>query len=323
MSESTRFSHRPIGGPYGDLHILPKLRDSLSYIYAEHAIVQRYRNAVELVDKQGKAAIPVASLSLLLLGPGTSITHEAVKLLAQNGCSILWVGEDSTRFYAQGTGETRKAYRLLKQASLVSDPQTRRRVARAMYAYRFDEELDPDLSLEQIRGHEGVRVRSAYQIMSRRYGVKWKGRRYDPRNMQASDSINSALSMANALLYGICHAAIVSGGYSPGLGFIHSGRQLSFVLDIADLYKTELSIPIAFKTVALSTDDLYARIRRSCREEFKKAKLLQRLLPDIDAVLDMEDEPPADHDVDEGPKAFPLDDLDLDALFAEDETWLS
>ena len=320
MSKSSHFPHRS-GGPYTDLHILPKLRDSLSYIYAERAVVQRYRNAVELVDERGKVAVPIASLSLLLLGPGTSITHEAVKLLAQNGCSILWVGEDSTRFYAQGTGETRKAYRLIKQASLVSDPQTRRRVALAMYAYRFDEKLDPDLSLEQIRGHEGVRVRNTYQIMSRRYGVKWRGRRYDPRNMGASDPINSALSMANALLYGICHAAIVSGGYSPGLGFIHTGKQLSFVLDIADLYKTELTIPIAFKTVALGTDNLYASIRRRCREEFKKAKLLRRLLPDIDAVLDMKEEPQADYDEDEGPRGFPLDDLDLDALFAEDEIW--
>ena len=321
MSRSSRFSQRPIGGPYSDLHILPKLRDSLSYVYAEHAVVQRYRHAVELVDKQGKTAVPIASLSLLLLGPGTSITHEAVKLLAQNGCSIVWVGADSTRFYAQGTGETRKAHRLIKQASLVSDPQARRRVALAMYAYRFDEELDPDLSLEQIRGHEGVRVRSAYQMMSRQYGVKWRGRRYNPRNMKASDAINSALSMANALLYGICHAAIVSGGYSPGLGFIHTGKQLSFVLDIADLYKTELTIPIAFQTVALGADNLYASIRRRCRDEFKKAKLLQRVLPDIDAVLDIGEAPADDYDEDEGPRGFPLDDLDLDALFAEDESW--
>ena len=181
-----------------DLHILPKLRDSLSYVYAERAVVQRYRNAVELVDEKGKIAVPIASLSLLLLGPGTSITHEAVKLLAQSGCSIVWVGEDATRFYAQGTGETRKAHRLLKQASLVSDPQTRRKVALAMYTKRFDEVLDPDLSLEQIRGHEGVRVRNTYQLMSRRYGVKWRGRRYTRNDWDASDPVNRALSMANA-----------------------------------------------------------------------------------------------------------------------------
>ncbi|MCY3780002.1 MAG: type I-E CRISPR-associated endonuclease Cas1e [Chloroflexi bacterium] len=304
-----------------DLHILPKLRDSLSYVYTERAVVQRYRNAVELVDESGKVAVPIASLSLLLLGPGTSITHEAVKLLAQNGCSILWVGEDATRFYAQGTGETRKAQRLLKQASLVSDPQARREVALAMYAKRFDEALDPDLSLEQIRGHEGVRVRNTYQTMSRRYGVKWKGRRYRRNDWDASDPVNRALSMANALLNGLCHAAIVSGGYSPGLGFIHTGKQLSFVYDIADLYKTELSIPIAFETAALSSEDIESRVRRRCREAFKEAKLLQRLLPDIDALLNMQEEPQPDYDAD-GTLPGPLiDEFDWDALLEEDEAW--
>lgn len=304
-----------------DLHILPKLRDSLSYVYAERAVVQRYRNAVELVDAKGKVAVPIASLSLLLLGPGTSITHEAVKLLAQNGCSIVWVGEDATRFYAQGTGETRKAHRLLKQASLVSDPQTRRKVALAMYTKRFDEVLDPDLSLEQIRGHEGVRVRNTYQLMSRRYGVKWRGRRYTRNDWNASDPVNRALSMANALLNGICHAAIVSGGYSPGLGFIHTGKQLSFVYDIADLYKTDLSIPIAFETAALSSTDIDAHVRRRCREAFKEAKLLQRLLPDIDALLEMQEEPQPDYDEDGALPGPLIDDLDWDALLEEDEAW--
>ena len=304
-----------------DLHILPKLRDSLSYIYAERAIIQRYRNAVELVDENGKVAVPIASLSVLLLGPGTSITHEAVKLLAQNGCSIVWVGEDSTRFYAQGTGETRKAHRLLKQASLVSEPQKRRQVALKMYAKRFEDELDPDLTLEQIRGHEGARVRNFYQHMSRRYGVKWKGRRYQRNNWDASDPVNRALSMANALLNGICHAAIVSGGYSPGLGFIHTGKQLSFVYDIADLYKIELSIPIAFETAAIGSDDIETRTRRRCRDAFKDAKLLRRLLPDIDALLDMKEEPQPDYDTDGALPGPLIDDLDWEAFFEEEETW--
>ena len=306
-----------------DLHILPKLRDSLSYVYTERAIVQRYRNAVELVDERGKIAVPIASLSLLLLGPGTSITHEAVKLLAQNGCSIVWVGEDATRFYAQGTGETRKAHHLLKQAALVSDPQMRRQVALKMYAKRFDEELDPDLTLEQIRGHEGARVRDTYRIMSRRYGVNWKGRRYQRNQWDAADPVNRALSLANALLNGICHAAIVSGGYSPGLSFIHTGKQLSFVYDIADLYKTELTIPIAFEMAALGSDDIEARVRRRCRNAFKDAKLLQRLLPDIDALLDMQEEPQPDYDADGALPGPLIDDIDWDALFEEDETWSS
>lgn len=298
-----------------DLRVLPKLRDSLSYVYAEHAVIQRYRNAVELVDEKGKIAVPVASVSLMLLGPGTSITHEAVKLLAQNGCSVVWVGADATRFYAQGTGETRKAYRLIKQASLVSNPQERHKVALAMYAKRFGETLDPALNMPQIRGYEGVRVRNIYKTMSRRYGVQWQGRRYKRNDWGASDPVNRALSMANALLNGLCHAAIVSGGYSPGLGFIHTGKQLSFVYDIADLYKTEFTIPIAFETAARSDTDIDSNVRRRCREIFKERKLLQRLLPDIDGLLEVRDEPQPDYDTD---SALPGPLIDENALFKED-----
>ena len=212
-----------------DLHILPKLRDSLSYMYVEHAVIERYRQSVQMVQQQGRTALPVASLGVLLLGPGTSISHEAVKLLARNGCSIMWTGEDGMKYYAQGTGETRKGYRLLRQAELVSDPQAHREIAMRMYRFRFDEELPPDLSIEQIRGREGARVRNTYRFASRRYGVKWQGRLYDRSSWERSDPINRALSVANALLNGLCHTAIVSGGYSPGLGFIHTGKQLSFV----------------------------------------------------------------------------------------------
>jgi len=281
-----------------DLHTLPQLRDSLSYLYIEHATLQRYRQSVEYVDELGRVAIPIASLSVLLLGPGTSISHEAVKLLAQNGCTIVWTGEDASHFYAQGLGETRKGHRLLQQAALVSDPRLRHEVARRMYAFRFDETLDPDVTLEQMRGKEGVRVRSAYQHIGRRYGVKWHGRRYDRGNWDAANPINRAISAANALLNGLCHAAIVSGGYSPGLGFIHTGKQLSFVYDIADLYKLEVTVPIAFQVVALRAENIELEVRRRCRAQFTEVKLLERILPDIDALLQITQDTMPDYDAD-------------------------
>jgi CRISPR-associated protein Cas1 len=281
-----------------DLHILPQLRDSLSYLYVERAVIQRYRQSVEYVDENGRVAIPIASLSVLLLGPGTSISHEAIKLLAQNGCSVIWTGEEGSLFYAQGSGETRKGYRLLRQAALASDPVQRRAVARRMFARRLNEVLDPDVTMEQLRGMEGVRMRNAYRHISRRYGVQWRGRRYDRNRWNASDPTNRALSAANALLNGICHAAIVSGGYSPGLGFIHTGKQLSFVYDIADLYKIEISIPIAFQVVALNKRNVEMEVRRRCREKFREVKLLERILPDIDALLELTEEPGPDYDSD-------------------------
>jgi CRISPR-associated protein Cas1 len=130
-------------------------------------------------------------------------------------------------------------------------------------------------------------VRQAYALASRRYGVEWHGRRYDRSNWGSGDPPNRALSVANALLNGLCHAAIVSGGYSPALGFIHTGKQRSFVYDIADLYKTEVTIPVAFHTAAEATAKLYPRVREACRTAFKERRLLKRILPDIENLLDL------------------------------------
>jgi CRISPR-associated protein Cas1 len=224
---------------------------------------------------------------VLLLGPGTSVTHAAVKALADNGCLLLWTGEDGMRLYAQGSGETRKAYHLLRQAELAGDPDKRLAVVRRMYEVRFAEALDPDLSMEQIRGKEGARIRSAYAWASHEFGVPWRGRNYDRHNWGSSDPINRALSIANGLLNGLCHAAIVSGGYSPALGFIHTGKQLSFVYDIADLYKVEITIPVAFWAVSLGAQKLDSHVRQGCREAFKTKRLLDRILPDIDRLLDI------------------------------------
>jgi CRISPR-associated protein Cas1 len=269
-----------------DLHELPKLRDSLSYVYLEHGKLERTQSAVEFFDaKGGRTLVPATALTVLMLGPGTSITHEAIKVLTSGGTLVMWCGEEGVRYYAQGLGETRRAYHLLKQAELASDPKKRMGVVLRMYRYRFDETLHPELSIEQIRGMEGARVREAYAAASRKYGVPWNGRNYDRTNWGNADPVNRALSTANACLNGLCHAAIVSGGYSPGLGFVHTGRQSSFVYDIADLYKTNLTVPLAFKLVAESTAQLETRVRYACRDAFREQRLLERILPDIHSLL--------------------------------------
>ncbi len=290
-----------------DYHELPKLRDSLSYVYVEHAVINRDEYAIEVNTEEGDTPVPVAGMCALLLGPGTSITHAAITVLAQNGCSVLWVGEDSTHFYASGTGETRKGYRLMRQAELVSDKGTRTQVVLNMYRMRFAEELDPSLSLPQIRGYEGVRVRKAYAEAARASGVTWRGRRYDRKDWDYGDPINRALSAASALLNGLCHAAIVAGGYSPGLGFIHTGRQLSFVYDVADLYKVDVTIPLAFQVVSGGTQEIEARVRRACRDRIRELKLLERILPDIDRALEIEGEPDLEDEEIDGESGTPVD----------------
>lgn len=268
-----------------DLHELPKLRDSVSYLYVEHCRIEQEDSAIALWDAEGRTPVPIAALAVLLLGPGTAITHAAVRALAENGCSIVWCGEQGVRCYAQGTGETRRAYRLLRQAEQVCDPERRREVVWRMYEQRFGYRLEPDLTLNQVRGMEGARMRDAYAEAASTYGVEWRGRRYDRRNWSNSDPANRALSAANACLNGVCHAAIVSGGYSPALGFIHTGKQLSFVYDIADLYKAEITIPLAFRTVSESTENVATRTRHALRDAFREHRLMKRVLRDIDGLL--------------------------------------
>jgi len=288
-----------------DLHLLPKLRDSLSYLYVEHAILERKDSALLVRQETGITLVPVANLCVLLLGPGTNITHAAICLLAEDGCSVIWVGQDVQLFYAQGTGETHRARHILRQAQMLCDPQKRMQVVLRMYEIRFGHKLEAGLSLEQIRGIEGVRMRTAYQDASKKYGVPWQGRNYDSKDWYKSDPANRALSAANAVLNGICHAGIVSGGYSPALGFLHTGRQLSFVYDIADLYKTRFTIPTAFQIVAEGGVHVESRTREACRERFREEKLLKQILPDIDALLEIKE----DDEMDESMFALPMMDL--------------
>jgi CRISPR-associated protein Cas1 len=280
-----------------DLHALPKVRDSFSYVYVEHKQVDQEAKAIALHDKAGMTPVPCADLTALLLGPGTSITHAAIRTLADNGCLVLWTGEAGVRFYAQGQGETRSSRNFLRQAWAVSTPRVRLAVVRQMYEMRFPEPLPAELTLQQIRGREGIRVREAYAQASRKYGVNWRGRTYNRDDWASADPINRALSAAHSCLYGIVQAAIVSAGFSPALGFIHTGKMLSFVYDIADLYKAELTVPLAFQTVAESQYDLEPRVRRACRDVFHRERLLQRLVPDLEKVLSVA-VPTADDDVD-------------------------
>jgi len=271
-----------------DLHILPRFRDGWSYLYVEHCKVERDSNSIAIFDAAGKIPVPCATLCLLMLGPGTNITHAAISALADNGCLVCWCGEQGVRFYAHGHEPTRYSHNLLVQARLWASPEFRLKVVRKMYAMRFVEPLADHLSLRQIRGKEGIRVREAYAKASRDTGVPWYGRCYDHANWNASDPINKALSAANSCLYGICHAGILALGLSPALGFIHTGKMLSFVYDVADLYKTELSIPIAFREVAEGGTNLETRVRKNLRDALKEQRLLKKIVTDIQFTLDLQ-----------------------------------
>ncbi len=267
------------------LHELPPFRDRWSYVYLEYGELDQRDAGLVFHNRSAFTPLPINQLSVVMLGPGTTVTHAAVRALAGNNCLAAWVGQDGVRMYAHSTGGTFSARRLLAQARLVSDPDLRLGVVKRMYAKRFPGDDLGTKSLEQIRGMEGSRVRSSYSRLAAEVGIRWEGRNYDQGNWTAADPVNRALSAANACLYGVCHAAIVSAGYSAGLGFIHTGKLLSFVYDVADLYKTEVTVPVAFKVTATETDGVERKVRQACRQAFHEARLMDRILPDIAEVL--------------------------------------
>ena len=270
-----------------DLHELPKLRDSISYLYFEHAVIEQENSSIVVIQESGRIPVPISAVTCILLGPGTKVTHAAIKAMAENGCMMVWCGENAGRFYASGMGETRSAANLLLQARLCMDEAAHMTVVRRMYEIRFPKVPTKGLTLQQIRGMEGVRVRQTYQVEAKRCGIKWSARKYKQTSWDDSDEINRALSTANAILYSVCQAAIISLGFSTGLGFVHTGKLLSFVYDIADLYKTETSIPAAFEAVKEKPEDLERRVRILIRKKIVQANLMKRIADDITWIFDI------------------------------------
>jgi CRISPR-associated protein Cas1 len=201
------------------------------------------------------------------------------------GTLLLWIGDCGVRLYAAGQPGGARADKLLYQASLALDKETRVKVARAMYAFRFHENNLEKYSIEQLRGMEGARVRAIYKQLSKVYNIEWTGRSYDHKNAEKANCSNRCFSSATACLYGICEAAILAAGYSPTIGFIHYGKARSFVFDIADLFKFETVLPVAFKVASKTPKDPEGEVRRACRDSFRETRLLKKIIPTIEEIL--------------------------------------
>ncbi|MDR8019341.1 type I-E CRISPR-associated endonuclease Cas1e [Nesterenkonia aerolata] len=272
---------------------LLRVEDRISFVYLERAVVHRDENAITSTDEDGTVHIPAAGIGCLLLGPGTRISHAAIALLGDCGVSVVWAGEKGVRLYAHGSSIAKNNHLLVQQARLVSNTRSRLRVARHMYQMRFPGEDVSRLSMHQLRGREGVRVRRIYAAEARRVGLKWSGRNYKPGQIDASNPVNQALTAANAALYGIVHSVISGLGCSPGLGFVHSGTSRSFVYDIADLYKAETSIPASFDAAASGDESLTTSVRRRLRDSVVETRLLERCAHDLYRLFSPEQ---AEHD---------------------------
>lgn len=275
-----------------DLGPIP-IKERNSILFVERCHVDVRDGAFVMIDKEGvRTHVPVGGTACLLLEPGVRLSHRAAALAAKVGTLLVWVGEGGVRLYSAGQPGGARSDKLLYQAKLALDESLRLKVVRKMYAMRFGEEPPSRRSVEQLRGIEGARVKKTYELLAKRYGVVWKGRNYDQQEWDAADMPNRCLSAATACLYGVTEAAVLAAGYAPAIGFVHTGKPLSFVYDMADIVKFDTVVPVAFKIAAQSPHNPERKVRIACRDIFRESKLLDRLIPMINEVLDAAGEKP-------------------------------
>jgi CRISPR-associated protein Cas1 len=264
------------------LETLAPAKDRWTPVYLEHGRLEVDDSSVKWISATGLLCrLPVATVSALILGPGTTVTHAAMKACADSNTPICWTGEDGLRFYAFGLAPNHTNDMPRLHAEAWADKRRRTQIARAMFKIRFPELEVADKSIKELRGMEGLRVRALYAQFGLQHGVTWKGRNYDRQNWDMADDINRALSTANSSLYALCAAVICSLGYIPSLGFVHDAGTLPFIYDVADLYKHLTSIPAAFLATRQSPQDDGELVRKLLKQRVEEERLLQRMPKDL------------------------------------------
>ena len=269
------------------LDALTPAKDRWTPIYLEHGRIELDDAAIKWVASDGSVCpIPIATVSALILGPGTSTTHAAIKAAAQCNCPVFWLGEDGLRFYAFGITPNHDNSMARVHAQAWAAPRKKNEVARRMFRYRFPDTPTSGISIEQLRGMEGKRVKRIYQNLGKKFGVTWKGRNYSPSNWNFADNINRALSTATASHYALIAAVCCSMGFIPQLGFIHKAGTLPFIYDAADLYKHETSWPAAFEAISIDPDDDGTLVRKILKRNVEQSRMLQRAPKELKALFE-------------------------------------
>lgn len=236
----------------------------------------------------GSYQLPHQTLSALLIGPGTSLSHDVLRLLARHGTSLVAVGSDATRLYtAPALGPDRSDI-ARAQAMAWADESRRLGVARKMYARRLGQVL-PHTDIAVLRGIEGARVKESYRLLAESFGLRWKGRRYDRAEPDAADAANQAINHASTAVRSAAGVAVAAVGALPPLGFIHEDSGQSFVLDVADLYREAVTLPIAFQVAKRVSEGALEPIDRLVRQraarEFRRQSLVAKMIDDIKSLF--------------------------------------
>lgn len=268
---------------------LPQVKERYPFIYLEKGRLEVDDCSIEWIDSECHIVpIPIATVLCILLGPGTSITHEAIKVISSENCTICWVGTDSMLYFATGKSPTSDTRNMVKQACCACDQVLALEVAKRMYASRFPKiELEGKKSIKELMGMEGLRVRATYEEMARKYRVGWTGRQYVPGKFEMSSTTNKILTAANTALYALLLSIVSAIGYSPYIGFIHTGSPLPFIYDLADVYKEQLTIDLAFSLTKELAGREYDRtlVSERFRQRVLESGLLETAAMKIDSFF--------------------------------------
>lgn len=242
----------------------------------------------------GTYGIPHQTVSFILLGPGSMLSHDAARILARHQTGVAMIGHGGVRLYASLPPQPDQSARARAQARAWADPSQRIAVARRMYAWRLGEVL-PEDDITVLRGIEGARVKALYKLLATQHGITWRGRRYDRAAPDAADDANQAINHASTAVLAIAELAVAISGAIPQLGFIHEDSGFAFALDVADLFRDSVTVPIAFSTVTKRRQGgeqqgpLERAVRQECGRRFRQDKLVVQMIDKIKELFDAND----------------------------------
>lgn len=269
------------------LDTLAPAKDRWTPIYLERGRIEVDDSSIKWIGSDGLITrLPVATVSALILGPGTTVTHAAIKAAAQCNCPLFWLGEDGLRFYAFGITPNHDNSMARTHATAWASTKSRNAIARKMFLQRFPEASVHGVNIKQLRGMEGKRVKQTYADLGAEFGVTWKGRDYKTSNWNLADGINRALSASNASLYSLTATVCCSMGFIPQLGFVHQAGTLPFVYDAADLYKHETSWPAAFEAISINPNDDGTLVRKILKRRIEETRMLRRMPGDLKKLFE-------------------------------------
>ena len=266
--------------------LLTTVDNRICMIYIDQAEIKQKDFSVVATSHDIDFDLPIANLVCLMLGPGTSITHRAVEQIAQYGCSIVWCGENINLYYALGQPLTKSSKNIIMQMNAHESKVSKLNVIRKMYEIRYTDMKLKSKSADELMGIEGLHVQNTYRTLSEKYGIHWNGRMYNEIPFSEQDSINKAITSGNQLLYAIIASIVNAIGYSTAIGFIHTGKMMSFVYDISDLYKESIILPTIFEfTSTYSGNSIENDIKRHLYNKITEVNIIDKVINDISTIF--------------------------------------